>query len=561
MKLNKYHGWLCVILKPVFIIAIVAVAMIGMFIPNVFAEEIMVGDSIIQEKDCVYIGNEIDPNIECKITLVDWFSMRNFSYDEENNILYKRAPASGVAEEIRYVGVDMNTYEIISDVDCIRVTTGTYVKEQTIPCEPKIESLFDQTIGQVNFSVAEQGCKGMSNNSYPSDYGFHEYYDDELIFVWYRACSWSSFDHHSNAMTMGVFDYNGELVKTLGSFPASPGSFALASNTDQKYIYYSTQEDHPKLIVNYGENFSQYYTYNFPPLQEIKNKGWFSEVFHNEKSNKVYYFIEDNCSLKTIDNQLTCTKEKTLYTINGMGSKSDYNVDLSEESYTNTKISKNELTIASFVDQSKDPQHYIDRYFNESTYKEWFDENYPQYISIYEAVGLSEPIVEQTNEPEYVPEPAFTPEPIMEQEVNCGPGTESVNGICEVIQTTESEEGGGCLIATATYGSELAPQVQQLRELRDNQLMNTESGTTFMGIFNDVYYSFSPIIADYERENPYFKEAVKLAITPMISSLSLMENANSEFEVLRIGISVIMLNLGMYLGVPAIVIVGIRKKF
>ena len=50
-----------------------------------------------------------------------------------------------------------------------------------------------------------------------------------------------------------------------------------------------------------------------------------------------------------------------------------------------------------------------------------------------------------------------------------------------------------------------------------------------------------------ERENPMFKEAVKLAITPMISSLSLMENANSESEVLSIGISVIVLNLGMYL--------------
>ena len=125
----------------------------------------------------------------------------------------------------------------------------------------------------------------------------------------------------------------------------------------------------------------------------------------------------------------------------------------------------------------------------------------------------------------------------------------------------ESEEGGGCLIATATYGSEMAPQVQQLRELRDNQLLNTESGTSFMVMFNDIYYSFSPTIADYERENPLFKEAIKLAITPMISTLSLMENANSESEVLGLGLSVIALNLGMYLGVPAIVIVGIRKKF
>jgi len=132
-------------------------------------------------------------------------------------------------------------------------------------------------------------------------------------------------------------------------------------------------------------------------------------------------------------------------------------------------------------------------------------------------------------------------------------------GIASVASECLSQFGGGCLIATATYGSELAPQVQQLRELRDNQLLQTASGTAFMGTFNDVYYSFSPTIADYERENPYFKEAVKLAITPMISSLSLMENAESESEVLGIGITVIMLNLGMYLGVPAIVVVGIRK--
>ena len=79
-------------------------------------------------------------------------------------------------------------------------------------------------------------------------------------------------------------------------------------------------------------------------------------------------------------------------------------------------------------------------------------------------------------------------------------------------------------------------------------------------MFNDVYYSFSPIISNYERENPLFKEAVKIAITPMISSLSLMDGANSESEVLGLGLSVIMLNLGMYLVAPAVVIVGIRKR-
>jgi len=127
---------------------------------------------------------------------------------------------------------------------------------------------------------------------------------------------------------------------------------------------------------------------------------------------------------------------------------------------------------------------------------------------------------------------------------------------------TDEEEGGGCLIATATYGSELAPQVQQLRELRDNSLLQTESGTSFMGSFNDFYYSFSPVIADYERENPVFKEMVKIAITPMISSLSILNyvDMDSEVEVLGYGISLILLNVGMYVGIPAIVIIGIRKR-
>ena len=123
------------------------------------------------------------------------------------------------------------------------------------------------------------------------------------------------------------------------------------------------------------------------------------------------------------------------------------------------------------------------------------------------------------------------------------------------------EEGGGCLIATAAYGSEMAPQVQMLREIRDNQLMNTESGSAFMGAFNNVYYSFSPIIADMERENPMFKEVVKAGLTPMLSSLAIMDSAESESEVIGLGLFVIALNLGMYLGLPAIVLVQIRKKF
>ena len=124
------------------------------------------------------------------------------------------------------------------------------------------------------------------------------------------------------------------------------------------------------------------------------------------------------------------------------------------------------------------------------------------------------------------------------------------------VETNE----GGCLIATATYGSELAPQVQQLRELRDGTILNTESGTAFMAAFNQAYYWFSPSVADLEREQPLFREAVKLALMPMLSSLSLLGYAeiNSELEMLGYGISVILLNIGMYAGIPTI---GILKLY
>ena len=125
-----------------------------------------------------------------------------------------------------------------------------------------------------------------------------------------------------------------------------------------------------------------------------------------------------------------------------------------------------------------------------------------------------------------------------------------------------NNEGGGCLIATAAFGSEMSPQVQQLREIRDNIVMQTSSGKSFMTGFNQIYYSFSPQIADYERENPIFKEAVKVTLTPMLTSFSLLAHVpiDTEQEMLGYGIGVILLNVGMYFVAPAILFIAIKKK-
>ncbi|HUU49043.1 MAG TPA: CFI-box-CTERM domain-containing protein [Nitrosopumilaceae archaeon] len=125
-----------------------------------------------------------------------------------------------------------------------------------------------------------------------------------------------------------------------------------------------------------------------------------------------------------------------------------------------------------------------------------------------------------------------------------------------------SSGGGGCLIATATFDSELAPQVQQLRELRDNKILQTRSGAGFMTSFNNFYYSFSPQVADMEREYPLFKEAVKIGITPLLLSFSLLNNVdmNSEFNIIVYGSSVIVLNLGMYFVAPALIVMRVSKR-
>lgn len=190
--------------------------------------------------------------------------------------------------------------------------------------------------------------------------------------------------------------------------------------------------------------------------------------------------------------------------------------------------------IPGFPDPNKDPQYYVDRYNNEPNYKDWFDRNFPDQ-TIYEVVGASPP----------------EPEPMG----ICGPGTHLEDGVCIV------DKKSGCLIATATYGSELAPQVQQLRELRDGVILKTNSGTAFMNGFNHLYYSFSPTIADWERQNPAFKQAVKLTITPLITSLSILNyvDIDSDVEMLGYGIGIILLNVGMYFVVPAFVILRLRR--
>lgn len=88
------------------------------------------------------------------------------------------------------------------------------------------------------------------------------------------------------------------------------------------------------------------------------------------------------------------------------------------------------------------------------------------------------------------------------------------------------EQPSGCLIATAAFGSELSPQVQYLRNFRENYILSTAAGSAFMSTFNAAYYSFSPQVADYEREQPWLQTAVRAGLYPLFGILMVSEKTH-----------------------------------
>ena len=122
------------------------------------------------------------------------------------------------------------------------------------------------------------------------------------------------------------------------------------------------------------------------------------------------------------------------------------------------------------------------------------------------------------------------------------------------------EEEKRCLIATAAFGSEIAPQVQVLRGFRDGFVAPTFAGGEFLKVFNAFYYSWSPYVAGVERQNPPLRELIKIAIYPLIFSLEASRLAAQpfstwpEFAVLVSGITASILIGLIYLSPPLLVV-------
>ena len=89
----------------------------------------------------------------------------------------------------------------------------------------------------------------------------------------------------------------------------------------------------------------------------------------------------------------------------------------------------------------------------------------------------------------------------------------------------------GCLIATATFESELSPEVQFLRGFRDNTVLSTFAGSNFMEVFNRFYYSFSPSVASTISDHGALRGVMKIVLYPLVGILHLSSIVFSLFSV------------------------------
>jgi len=108
-------------------------------------------------------------------------------------------------------------------------------------------------------------------------------------------------------------------------------------------------------------------------------------------------------------------------------------------------ITKNSQ-VADFVDPSKKPEYYLDRYYNEPIYQVWFDKNYPQ-LTIEEAVGYIPPTKSEMETFQNIEGPKIIPEAEALSTVPLPPNSEN----SDMAQVALALGGLGILFG-AVYG-------------------------------------------------------------------------------------------------------------
>lgn len=96
----------------------------------------------------------------------------------------------------------------------------------------------------------------------------------------------------------------------------------------------------------------------------------------------------------------------------------------------------------------------------------------------------------------------------------------------ETAESYQSKTGSrsGCLIATATYGSPQASEVQLVRDYRDGMIRSSYAGSRFLEGFNIWYYSFSPAVAGYIENHPLVKSVMQVCLIPLLFIILVSQN-------------------------------------
>lgn len=139
-------------------------------------------------------------------------------------------------------------------------------------------------------------------------------------------------------------------------------------------------------------------------------------------------------------------------------------------------------------------------------------------------------------------------------------------GVGSTTNLNGNGQQSGCLIATAAFGSELAPQVQKLRTFRDGIALQTFAGSSFMNVFNSWYYSFSPAVADYEREASWLKGLVRTSVYPLLGILDMstavydLLSFNKEAAIMGAGLTASSLIGAIYFAPLSAALVLVSRK-
>jgi hypothetical protein len=141
----------------------------------------------------------------------------------------------------------------------------------------------------------------------------------------------------------------------------------------------------------------------------------------------------------------------------------------------------------------------------------------------------------------------------------------SPNVSFEVTQRS-STPGSGCVIATATYGSAMASQVQVLRDFRETIALKTFAGSSFMLVFNSWYYSWSPSVAATIAPNDSLRAAMAVVLQPILYILQVATatfsalSFNGEFAIVMTGfVAVALIGLVYFVPIFTLAFVGAKR--